>query len=73
VCVGSGGERLLPEWYSEKGTIQKFSCSVKSHLNAFVVTVGVVSFILRCPSELSCCLLGSPLRSMLDGTSNFPT
>lgn len=19
VCVGSGGERLLPEWYSEKG------------------------------------------------------
>jgi len=22
VCVGSGGERLLPEWYSEKGTNQ---------------------------------------------------
>lgn len=20
VCVGSGGERLLPEWYKEKGT-----------------------------------------------------
>jgi len=19
VCVGSGGERLLPEWYTEKG------------------------------------------------------
>lgn len=21
VCVGSGGERLLPEWYTEKGKI----------------------------------------------------
>jgi hypothetical protein len=20
-CVGSGGERLLPEWYSEKGNL----------------------------------------------------
>ena len=46
----------------------KFSYSVKSHFNALFVTVGVVSFILHWPFELSC-----PLRSMLDETSNFPT
>lgn len=25
VCVGSGGERLVPDWYKEKGTVASFS------------------------------------------------
>ena len=26
MCVGSGGERLLPEWYAEKGIGDQFPC-----------------------------------------------
>lgn len=29
VCVGSGGERLLPEWYAEKGTYVVFMCYIQ--------------------------------------------
>jgi hypothetical protein len=31
-CVGSGGERLLPEWYSEKGNLS-FTPPIKMFLN----------------------------------------
>lgn len=30
VCVGSGGERLLPEWYKEKGMF--IFCTVQHHM-----------------------------------------
>jgi hypothetical protein len=49
--VGSGGERQLPEWYSEKGTIQKFSCGVDSML--FFVMLELYPLFLDCPFELA--------------------
>jgi hypothetical protein len=52
VCVGSGGEKLLPEWYAEKGTIV-IPLRCWTMLEHFMCDIRVASCVVKGPFEPS--------------------